>query len=251
MLVNESLGLLIIKVDGETVIVVPAKRVLRVSVLPVHVGDLLLDGNLLPSTDNFEPSLVTGLAQGFLASLGSHPPVLLVNHWLASLPCGLSVVVDPLIGPLDGLAPPVGVGVEDAKVDIFEADLMVEVTTVGTIVGPVVGLDIESTFSTPGDKMVGVDALDIGAYFVDPSRHKFHGAIFAAGEVAGTISAAAGFVGKLPSHDGGRVLIAGDELLNVGLEVILDHGQAVELEVNALGSAARFIHYSRASHTSS
>ena len=118
---------------------------------------------------------------------------------------------------------------EHPEVNVLEAKLVVKVASVATVVEVVVRVNVEGALSAPGDEVVRVEAPDVGAHLVDPLRHQLDGAIFAAWEVAGVVGAAAGLVGELPGHDGGRVLVAGDHLLDVRLEVVLDDRELVEL----------------------
>ena len=48
------------------------------------------------------------------------------------------MVFDPLHGPINSLGPPVWVGVEGAKVDVLQFEFGVEITTVRTVVCPVI-----------------------------------------------------------------------------------------------------------------
>lgn len=48
------------------------------------------------------------------------------------------MVFDPLHGPINSFGPPVWVGVEGAKVDVLQFEFSVEITTVRTVVCPVI-----------------------------------------------------------------------------------------------------------------
>ena len=140
-----------------------------------------------------------------------------------------AVVVDPLDGPLDSLAPPVGIRVESAEIDVLESELGIKVSTVITIVEAVIGLAVVSALASPGNQMVGIEALDVCAEFVGPGSKKFRLAVRATGKVAGSVGATTGLVGEFPGHDCWALLVAVDDLLDVALEGLLDLRQTVEL----------------------
>lgn len=153
------------------------------------------------------------------------------------------MVFDPLYRPINSLRPPVWVGVESAKVDVLQFELGVEVTTIRTVVCPVVGLDVEATLATSRDKVVLVQALDVGAHLIVPSGDQLWSAVFGSWQIAYTVGATAGFVGELPSEDGRVVLVSGHNGLDVSLESLLDLRQAVELcpsqRIPTIGELAR------------
>lgn len=104
MLIHQLLGLVIFQVDGERIIMIASVRIPAIAKLPVHVAcQLLLDGNLLPATNNFESGLVLDLTELVQTALVSHPPVLLEHDGLVGGTARGGVVVDPLVGPLDAL----------------------------------------------------------------------------------------------------------------------------------------------------
>ena len=109
------------------------------------------------------------------------------------------MVPDPLAGPLDCLAPPVRVRVEDAEVDVGQGQLDIEVATVVPVVEPIsIGRVVKATLTTPGNEVVAVDALDLSAHLVGPGREQVWCAVRAPGKVASAIGTAAGLVGELP-----------------------------------------------------
>ena len=140
------------------------------------------------------------------------------------------MVTDPLVGPRHCLAPPIGVRVKDAKVDVWEGEFVIKISAVCAVVGPVGGFDVEPALAAPGHEVVGVDGLDEGAHFVDPGGEDCGGAAgWASGEVSYAVGAAAGFVCEFPGHDCWGVFVAGYHLFDVGFEDSLDLGEAVEL----------------------
>lgn len=204
VLIHQGLRLLLVEEDGEPVIVVPAVREVRVSKLPVHVREPLLDADGLPLAQGLDPGDVGGGTEVLELLLGRQPAVLLVHHGLArGAPRG-GVVADPLARPLDRLAPPVRVGVEDAKVDVGQGQLGVKVAAVVAVVEAVgVGGVVEAALAAPRHQVVAVQALDVGAHLVRPGREQVGCAVGAPGQVAGAVGAAAGLVCELPCEDGG------------------------------------------------
>lgn len=212
MLIHQRDGLVRIEVDGESIIVVRAPGEVGVSKLPEQIRHLLLERNGLPPAHGLEARVVGDGAEILQAGLGREPAVLLVDDGLAGRAGGLGVVPDPLVGPGDGLCPPleacrqhrwisfareqestyVGVCVEHAEVDGVDGNLGVEVTAVGAVVGPVVRLAVEAALAAPGDQVVGVQLLDERAHLSNPLAQDLRVAAGrATGEVAGSVSAAA------------------------------------------------------------
>ena len=153
-----------------------------------------------------------------------------MHHRLANLLLALAMVLNPLVGPRNRLFPPIRVGVERAEVDIFQCEFGIKVPSIGSIVCPVIRLNVESTLTTPGHEMVGVQLLHECAHLVNPACEEFGIAVgLAAGEVTDGIGATAGFIGKLPGHDGGGIDVTGHEGFNVVLVCILDGRDAIEL----------------------
>ena len=105
------------------------------------------------------------------------------------------MVADPLVGPLDRLAPPVGIGMEDAEIDILEAQLAVEIAPVATAVESVIRADVETPLAAPRHEVVGVETLHVGAHLVDPTAQRLRGAVVAPRQVAHSVGTAARLVG--------------------------------------------------------
>ena len=139
------------------------------------------------------------------------------------------MVFDPLHSPINSLRPPIWVGVESAKVDVLQFELGVEVTTVRTIVCPVIRLDVETTLAAGGDEVVLVQALDVRTHLIVPSSDQLRSTVLRSGKIAYAVRAAAGLIGELPGKDGRVVLVSGHNRLDVSLECLLDLRQAVEL----------------------
>lgn len=150
--------------------------------------------------------------------------VFLVHNGFAVLALALSVIGNPLASPLDRLPPKVWVRVESAKVDIFEGQLDVKVTTNGAVVGPVVGLDVVEALTAPGDQVVAVEPLDKRTHLVDPFCDELRRALGAGRQVAHTVGSAARLVCQFPGHDDRRVTVARDEGADVVLEGFLNSG---------------------------
>lgn len=217
MLVDKRLGLGVVQVDGEPIVVVTSSRVAGVAKLPVHIRHLQLERHGLPSAHNLDT----------VKGVGRQPAVLLMHDGLAV--AGRGVVDDPLLSPLGGLAPPVRVRVEGCVVNVGQSGLGIKVATLGTVVSPVFRHAVEVTLATSGDKVVGIDGLDVCADFIIPLEKKISITVGAAGKVASSISTTSGLVGNLPSEDGGRVLEMPNDNGDVVLEGILDGGKTVEL----------------------
>ena len=238
VLVHQRLGLGILDVDGEAVIVVLAVGVAGVAVLPVHAASQLLSHHgLLPAALDLDSGPIIGHAGVFQTLVRSQPAVLLVHDRLVGGAAGGGVVTNPLVGPFNSLAPPVWIRVEGAKIDGGEADLVVEIAAVGTIVGPVVGHAVELALAAPGNEMIAVERLDVRTHLGNPGRKNLRAAVGAARQVAHAVGAAAGLVGQLPSEDGRRVLVAGHDLLDIALECVLDLRDRVELDLSAGATA--------------
>ena len=235
VLVYQRLSLGIFDVDGEAVIVVLAVGVAGVAVLPVHAASQLLSHHgLLPAAHDLNSGPIIVHAGVFQTLVRGQPAVLFVHNRLVGLAAGGGVVTNPLVRPLNSLAPPVGIRVEGAEIDGGDAELVVEIATVGTVIGPVVGLAVELALAAPGNEMIAVERLDVRTHLGDPGRKNLRAAVGAAArQVAHAVSAAAGLVGQLPSEDGRRVLVAGHNLLDIALECVLDLGDRVELDLLA------------------
>jgi hypothetical protein len=106
MLIHQGNGLIRVQVDGESIVVVRAPGEVGVSKLPEQIRDLLLERNSLPPAHGLETRVVGDGAEILQAGLGREPAVLLVDDGLAGGAGGLGVVPDPLVGPRDGLCPP-------------------------------------------------------------------------------------------------------------------------------------------------
>jgi hypothetical protein len=146
------------------------------------------------------------------------------------------VVFDPLGSPFNGLAPPIGVRVENAEVDVLQSEFLIEITTIVAVVEAVVGLDVETSLTAPGNHVVRVNGLDESAHLIDPFGDGVGCAGSATGKVANTVSAAAWLVSKLPSENAGGVGVALDDLTNVVLVGFLDLWLAVELSLVSMRS---------------
>lgn len=119
-----------------------------------------------------------------------------MNNRLTDLPLTFGVIPDPLVCPLDGLGPPVGIRVERAEIDIFQSEFGIEISPVGPVIRPVVGLLVEASLATPCYEMVGVQLLDECAHLVDPPGDQFRvTTVRAPGKIALIVRATAGFVG--------------------------------------------------------
>lgn len=149
MLIHQRLSLRILQENRKPIIMIPPVRIPSVSKLPVHIAHLLLEARLLPQAQHLGSSLIVAPAEILLPLIVCKPAVLLMHDGLLRLAAGRSVVFDPLDRPRDGFAPPVRVGVEDAEVDVFEAELFVEVAAVGAVVCPVVAFDVKAAFAAP------------------------------------------------------------------------------------------------------
>lgn len=230
VLIHQGLRLFLIQEDGKSVVVVPPVRVVREAKLPVHVREPLLDADGLPLAQRLDPGDVGRSAEVLELLLRRQPAVLLVHDRLSDGTARGRVVPDPLARPLDRLAPPVGVGVEDPEVNVGQGQLGVEVATVVAIVEPVgVGGVVEAALAAPGDQVVAVEALYVCAHLVGPLREQIGRAVWAPGKVAGAVGAAAGLVGELPCKDCWRVLEASDHGFRVAFVCLLDLGKSVEL----------------------
>ena len=139
------------------------------------------------------------------------------------------MVFNPLHSPVNSLRPPVWVRVESTKVDVLQFELGVEITTVRTVVRPVIRLDVEATLAARGDKVVLVQALDVRTHLIVPSSDQLRSTVLRSGKIAYAVRAAAALIGELPGEDGRAVLVSGNDCLNVSLESLLDFRQAVEL----------------------
>lgn len=146
------------------------------------------------------------------------------------------MILNPLHSPRHSLGPPIRVRVERAKIDILQLQLHVKITPVGTIVRPVVGLDVEPSLAARRDEVVLVQALDVGAHLVVPLGQELGRAVVGSGEVARSVGAAAGFVCDFPGHDAGVVFVAGYDGFDVAFECFLDLGEAVELDLVSVSS---------------
>jgi hypothetical protein len=149
------------------------------------------------------------------------------------------MIFDPLHSPIDSLRPPVWVGVECAKVDVLQFELGVKVTTVRTIVCPVIRLDVEATLAARGNKVVLVQALNVCAHLIVPSSDQLRSTVLRSGKIANAVRAAAGLIGELPGEYGRVVLVSGHNRLDVSLKCLLDLRQAVELCSNQQILAAK------------
>lgn len=160
--------------------------------------------------------------------------ILLMHHRLAELLLAGAVIMNPLDGPVDGLAPPVRIRMKRSEIDVLQRQFRVEIAAVRAVVRPVVGDDVEASLAAGRHEMVRVQRLDVGAHLVDPRREEIRSARVAAWQVAGGVCAAARLVGELPGHDGGGGFVAGDQGLDVALVCGLDLGEAVELDLESV-----------------
>lgn len=227
---HQRLRIRLIQINREPIIMVPP--IAKISPkLPVHIGHLLLDLNRLPRAQDLQSGLGYRRFSILLPSSRRQPAVLLVHDGLVQLAPTRSVVPDPLAGPVDRLAPPVGVAVEGVEVDVGVRKLGVKVAAVVAVVEAVgVALNVEGAFAARRDEVVGVERLDERRHLGHPRGDGLGRAAGGrAGQVAGAVGAAAGLVGELPGEDSGGVLVAVDDFGNVGLVGVLDLGLSVEL----------------------
>jgi len=141
------------------------------------------------------------------------------------------MVANPLIGPFDRLAPPIGVGVEDSIVNTGEGEGTVEISSYTAIVCPVIGLGIvKLAFAASGDQMKRVERFDVGGHFGGPGVDKGDGAVAAGGEVADRVARTAGLISELPGEYCGRVLVTTYDGGDVAFKCCLDSGVPIELE---------------------
>lgn len=143
---------------------------------------------------------------------GEGGPVLLQNHGLAHRRTHLVVLADPLVAPRVVVPPRVRVQVERAVVERRDAQVGHEIDARGPVVrrGPVVAVDVrcvrarEPAFVAQRDEVGRVEALDVRRGGARPLGHHRRAA-----------PRAARLVGELPGEDGRRVLVPGDEHVDV------------------------------------
>lgn len=141
------------------------------------------------------------------------------------------MVPDPLARPLDCLAPPIGVRVENAEVDVGQGQLGIEVAAVVSVVESVsIGRVVEAALAAPRHEVVAVEALDVSAHLIGPGGEQVWGAVRSSRKVASAVGTAAGLIGELPCKNRWRVLEASDHGFRVALVCLLNFGKPIELE---------------------
>jgi hypothetical protein len=155
--------------------------------------------------------------------------VFLVDDGLSASAHASTVVLDPLVRPFNGLGPPIGIRMECAKVNTRQGKFRIEITAIGTVVCPVVRLDVEASLAAPCYEVVPVNRFDECAHLIDPGGHDIRVAILAAWKIPSTIRAATGLVGEFPGHNGRVVSVAGNNCSDIVLERCLDLRENVEL----------------------
>ena len=161
--------------------------------------------------------------------IGNKLTIFLMHNRLSNLPPRLRMILDPLVRPSNCFPPPVRIRMERSEIDVFQGKLGVEVSSIIAVVEAVGRLAVESAFTTPGDKMITIDALNVYADFVDPRCDCLGCAICAAREIAHTVGSAARLVAEFPGEDGGGLGVAGYDFFDVTLEGVLNFRYTIEL----------------------
>lgn len=230
MAIDKSLCLLVLDVNGKPIVMVSAIRVFGVSVLPIHApGKPFLHRGLLPPTKNLDSRPIVDLAGILQPLVRRHPTVFLVDNGLASLAPGTGMVTNPLVRPFHRFSPPIGVGMENAKVDGVHGQLVVEIPAIRTVIERVIRVVIEPALAPPCHEMVVVQNLYVCADLGNPGGKHLGRAVIAGWEVADCVGSAPGLVAKFPREYGGRILVPGNKLLDVAFECVLDLWHSVEL----------------------
>ena len=121
---------------------------------------------------------------------------------------------------------------ESSEVNVLERQLLIIVSTIVSVVEAIVTGPVETSLTTPCNKMVLVKRLDICAHLIDPLGDHVRSAVLAARQVAHTISTASWFIRQLPRHDGRRLGVALDDLLDVLLVRFLYDRDMIELTMD-------------------
>lgn len=156
MLADQDLRIgLFIQIYRIPIVVIPSIRETVESKLPVlRSGNFLLDDGLLPLPDNLDAGEIVHFIKDPLTIFGGQPAVFFQDYGLAEFVLGGGMVFNPLGAPGSGLAPPVGVEMEGAVIDVRECQLAVKVATVGGGVKLViVAGEVEFTWSQRLDRV--------------------------------------------------------------------------------------------------